>query len=219
MDSSTRKRQARGACAVVLSAVLAIALAGCSVESGSDVAGLIDSGEAAIAESLDQEWQQLQARYPSAQRPQVDRVRYVSLEEWDDAIVDCLQREGYSQVTVGPTGGVSYEGIADSQMQAFQVAQFTCSMQYPVDPKYFQPLTEEILTRLYDYSVGELTQCVERLGYEVSAAPSLRTFIDSYSTDPWSPFGDALMQANEQGADATIRLFDECPQEPIDLWD
>jgi len=219
MDSSTRKRQARGAHVIVTAAVLAITLVGCAVESGSDVEGPIDSDETTIAESLDQEWQSLQARYPSAERPQVERVRYVSLEEWDDAIAECLQREGYSQVAVGPTGGVSYEGIADSQMQAFAIAQFSCSVQYPVDPKYFQPLTEEILTRLYDYSVGELTQCVEDLGYEVSAAPSLRTFVDSYSTDPWSPFGDALMQANEQGADATIRLFDECPQEPSDLWD
>lgn len=198
---------------------LVVGLAGCAASDVADSGeGIGPSGDA-LVESEVQAWDSLQQQYPSAERPNVERVRYVSMEEWDDVIVDCLRREGYSQVTVGPTGGVSYEGIADSQMQAFQVAQFSCSVQYPLDPKYAQPLTDEILTRLYEYSVGELAECLEELGYEVSEAPSLRTFIDSYSTDPWSPFGDALMQANQQGADATIQLFDECPEHPIDLWD
>ncbi len=174
-------------------------------------------GYSAINSLLDEKWEALQARYPSATRPDVEIVRIVTANEWASAISQCLIDEGFPYVEAKPDGGVQWLDVPTAQMQGFDIARFTCSAMYPRDPSHQEPLTEAQLDWLYNYYTGEMTECLTELGYDVPPPPSAQAFRETYYTDhPWLPFSDAYRQVQSQKEYDTLATT--CPQAPDEIW-
>lgn len=167
-----------------------------------------------MGESLDQLWSQVQAQYPDATRPSVEMVRTISTDEWAQVMADCLSEEGFSSVRANDDGSIEWGDI--SQVQAFDVARYVCTAKFPRDPKYQRPLTDAQLDRLYSYYVGDLTECLTGLGYQISPPPSQQVFRETYDTDPWLPIADAAYQADSP--EKWAEIVRTCPQVPDDLY-
>lgn len=155
----------------------------------------------------------LLAAHPSASVPDADLVRFVLPSEWAEAIAQCMSDAGF-QASAEPDGGVKYEEIPEAQGEAQSVANYVCSVQYPVDPTYARPLNEEQLDYLYWYFTNELIPCLEEEGHSVSTAPSRSTFIDQYDSNPWSPYSDVAAVSDA----AWLAINEKCPQMPAELF-
>jgi hypothetical protein len=138
-------------------------------------------------------------------------VRWVTPDEWPQAMSDCLEQEGV-EVEVLADGGFSYEG--DKAVLAPVV--WTCQAQYTIDPRTTQPLDDRQVKLLYDYFVNDLKPCVEGEGYEVADPPSLTTFSESIATggqeESWSPYAGVVR--GTISTESWDELNRACPQEP-----
>lgn len=203
-------------------ATLAVAfmITGCSAtepEALEPTATTAASDQQLIQDQLDQMWSQVESQYPELARPSVEIVRLVSLEDWAPTMAECLSAAGFADVSAGEDGSLEWGSVPQAQASAFELARYTCSAQFPQDPKFLRPLTGEQLGRLYDYYTGDLTACLTELGYEVPAPPSRQEFQDTYATSPWLPFSEAAEQATAAGASAELAAA--CPQLPATLWE
>ncbi|MBA4248019.1 MAG: hypothetical protein C0444_06965 [Microbacterium sp.] len=203
-----------------VSLALMVALTSCANSGSEPLTESENKTDAEIVqELLDRSWAQVEILDPDAVRPEVDFVRFVELDEWDDIIASCLQSEGFLNVTANSSGGgINYSDIPDSQRSAFQLAQYLCEAMYPLDPKYNRPLSEVQLSKLYRYYSEDLVVCLREMGYETSPPPSLQRFVDSYYSEPWLPWAEASEQALPLGEQALSELEAQCPQLPNDLW-
>lgn len=198
----------------------AFMIAGCTAaepEAPEPTVTTAGSDEQLIQDQLDQMWSQVESQYPELARPSVEIIRLVSLEDWGPTMAECLTAAGFADVSSGEDGSLEWGSVPQAQMSAFELARYTCSAQFPQDPKFLRPLTGEQLGRLYDYYAGDLTECLTELGYEVSAPPSRQEFQDTYATSPWLPFTEAAEQATAPGASAELAAA--CPQLPETLWE
>lgn len=190
-------RHVQSAGAVVLALVVAALATGCATDLQDTDPG------------LQQEWQQLQAQYPGTQRPDVDVVRVVDKEDWAEAIVDCLLDAGFPGVAAGVDGSISWQASSERAAD-FALAKYVCAAQYPIDPKYTEPLTDAQIGTLYDYYVTEQVPCLEGLGVAVEPPPTRSDFIASYRAGPeWLPY---LSLTEKQLVDGEVARA--CPQEP-----
>lgn len=190
-----------------LPVLLSLMLVSCSaqpdaVESTDGVTGLIPEA--------DQRWANVLARYPDAERPEVTAVRTVQPDEWAGVQQECLKSKGFD-VAIKPDGRIE-SSIAVEQGEPYSLAEYECALMYPLDRKYTDPLSRDMLRYLYAYQTGELTQCLEGLGYTVGAAPSEEIYIQNYYTeDNWSPYG-TIGQLDDE-------VLTQCPEIPDLLWD
>jgi hypothetical protein len=150
---------------------LALALSGCA--QATDTA----QGETALQQQIDDSWSDFRSAHPDVERPQVEVVRVISMEEWPTVIADCLVEAGFA--VTASNGGIAYDNVATAQAEPFAVAQYVCNATYPLDPKYNAAPTDDQLRALYDYRTGELTTCLEEQGYAVEAPPSFQRFAES----------------------------------------
>ena len=192
-------------------------LAGCASPSQeAPPKNVPSSDQQLINEALDRAWAEVQRLNPDMDRPEVAIIRLTSYEEWAEVMAQCLNEHGF-EVTETGDGGYSTEALSRVQQAAFEIARYVCTAQYPLDPKYRRAPNDQQMNALYDYYVGELTECVTNLGYEVSPSPSRQEFLDTYDTDPWLPFDDAVHQAED--GEALTTLTHRCPQLPSDFFD
>lgn len=189
-------------------AVLALVLAGCTAQPEAEPAG-----DPLLAQALEQNWRDFSGRYPSVERPEVEVVAVMDLEEYQPQLVACVREEGFPEATIDPMGGIGYEG---SQLDAYELAMYICRARYPLDPKYYEPLNDEQLGKLYDYYVTELVPCLEGEGYSTPPAPSRQSFVDNHLTEPWIVYDDVPDSLSES---AWYRLNEVCPQVTYTLWD
>lgn len=203
--------------AKLVSLLVAVALlTGCSsanpqaVEgSGPEPTASSASDARSVADSL---WRSLAARYPGAERPSVDLVRYVTPREWATAQSDCLHEAGFPDVSVMDDGGLQVLGVPDSQKEALAVAQYVCGVKYAIDPQYTDPFTEDELNSIYVYYVDFLVPCLTGQGYSVADVPSRGSFVDSRGR--WSPY-----ESVEPGTqESWVALNKTCPQWPDGLF-
>ncbi len=158
----------------------------------------------------DQRWANVLARYPNAERPEVTAVRTVQPDEWARVQQECLSSKGFD-VVIKPDGGIE-SSIAVEQGEPYSIAEYECALMYPLDRKYTDPLSRDMLRYLYAYQTGELTQCLENLGHTVGTPPSEEIYIQNYYTeDNWSPYG-TIGQLND-------KVLAQCPEIPDSLWD
>lgn len=167
---------------------------------------------------VDALWGTFASRYPDAERPDAQLVRYVDEQEIPQAMADCLIAAGWTNVTVRADGGVAAGPSDPAQQEAFDMSMFVCMVQYPLDPKYTVELSTERLESLYDYYVGDLKACLELEGYEVNDAPSKTTFIETFYDVGWTPYV-AINNSFAGTEDAWATLNRACPQWPIDFFD
>lgn len=200
-------------CATFLLVAL-LGLPGCAptlaAEGSTPEAGELDASSAA-----DGAWSDVVSVYPDALRPDVEPVRTVSTDEWADVISQCLRDEGFPAVTSPGDGSIEWSGVPQAQMQSFHVARYSCTVMFPRDPSHQGRLTPAQLDKLYDYYVGELTDCLQNLKYEVPPRPSREVFKETYYTAPWLPFAEAF--SGPLSEDQRSQLSRDCPQAPSDL--
>lgn len=171
--------------------------------------------EQLIQDTLQDRSDALTSRYPGLQVPHVERVRIVSPMEWAQTIAECVTDKGFSAKAT-PDGGVAFDGVPNDQGQALDLANYECSVMYPMDPRYSTPLTDQQIDYLYEYYVYDLTPCLENEGFAVAESPSRQSFRDTYGTqDMWSPYtdvGDGLSES------AWYHIQELCPQTPEYLF-
>ncbi|KQW08183.1 hypothetical protein ASC66_04425 [Leifsonia sp. Root4] len=152
----------------------------------------------------------MRAALPDDKRPDVELVRLVSLQEWPEAVAQCLRDAGWNATS--EDGGVGLVGVTEAQREPSALAQYTCEAQYPVDPKYLSQLTDSQLEYLYVYYTTTLRDCLIDAGYTPSDPPSREKFIESYyRTGAWSPYSEVPVTA-------VADLDEKCPQVPEGLW-
>lgn len=119
----------------------------------------------------------------------------------------CLTEAGF------PVGRDGYRTFPNDQGEAFDVAFYTCSAQYPIEDKYLAPPTEEQLRILHDYWAGEVVPCLGELGLDIPAPPSFETFLaSSGSAGQYTPSGQLYdLNISEQAVDAALK---QCPENP-----
>jgi hypothetical protein len=189
-------------------AALALVLAGCTAQPGPGPA----ADDPLLAQLLERSWRDFSVRHPEVERPEVEVVEVMDVEDYQAQLASCVHDEGFPEVTIDPMGGISYQG---SQLDAYELAMYICQSRYPLDPKYYEPLTDAQLSTLYDYYVTELVPCLEAEGYPTSPPPSRQSYIDSYTTEPWNPYTEVPGMPEPRW----FHINEVCPQVIYTLWD
>ncbi len=212
---------------IVTTALGAALLAGCSSPTADPVSTHTprqshtpESDAEIVEKQLDDAWERAKQRAPSLtdeDRPETTQVRFITLDEHPQVIVDCLHEAGFPEVTA-EEGAVTYSVADEAQGAALALAHYTCIAEYPLDPKFERPLTDEQLRKLYDHYTGPLRDCVEAEGHEVSEPPVFEKFVEDHrnQTGTWDPISEASANLNGSQVQA---LMDKCPQTPPDLYD
>jgi hypothetical protein len=159
--------------------------------------------------------------------PSASFVRFVRPDEVTQVMVDCLDGKGVS-ASLGPDGGVQFAKYPADQTPTVLAADFSCQVEYPIDPKYTAPLTQVQIAAFYDYYVHELVPCLAAEGYttDPGTIPTLSTFAAAFGTKmAWTPYQVVedrrieLEAANggvqpAEWAPEWKRLNSTCPQSP-----
>ncbi len=137
--------------------------------------------------------------------PDVQVVRSIAPEDVDGVLSDCLAEAGYAPMADG-----GYD-VPTSMKPAFNLAQYTCRMKYPIIDKYSGAWGEEQIRRQYNWTTGFLLGCLAEHGHPVSSAvPSESKFIETWVTAPFYPFSE-LGAAGVPSAELNA-LERDCPQ-------
>ena len=194
-----------------------LAFAGCAkgpIGDAESPPNKVDESTQSIPDVL---WQRVQDQYPDAVRPPVDLVREVDKTEWASVVADCLTKAGFeAEAKANGLLAVSAGGTAQDMAQA--IAEWSCTVQYPLEAKYTQPFTEVQLEALYEYQTTTLTTCLHEAGVEVSAAPSLQVYTQTwYSGEQWSPYRDVAHSG--LSIEEIYALGGRCPELPEHVYD
>lgn len=140
--------------------------------------------------------------------PEVDRIRFVSQEDWPTEQAHCLSAQGFP--TTVQNDGFTTNGVTEQQ-EAFDEASYICRLQYPMDLKYAQAFSRTQLRTIYDYYRDSLIPCLQDMGFEAAPLPSEETYVEGVAsgTSNWSPY-DAI----NLGAANTQKLHETCPAMP-----
>lgn len=145
--------------------------------------------------------------------PNVEMVRVIELEEWAPVQIACMNEAGFAATLTDDGEGISWPALTDgSLIENMNLARYVCEVKYPVDPRFYDPLTNDQLRFLYAYRSGELIDCLAAAGYSVSGPPSESVFIESEGV--WSPYSDIRVSEGDSGL-----LQRKCPQNPDELYD
>lgn len=202
---------------ILLVAVSVTTLTSCSTEIRPPE--LSDVTEADLARQAEVDNQRaldtLLEAYPDADVPEVDRVRFVDLNEHPQAMADCLTSEGFVSEADVEAGSYSVSAPAGQEI-SLAVATYVCSLRYPINPRSTMPLNDDQIRFLYEYYVQVATPCLAEEGYDVPPPPSLQTFIGSYEQGVWQPY--ALVVEAATSDEEWQRINRLCPQTPSGLY-
>lgn len=119
--------------------------------------------------------------------PTIDLVRWISPDEYPAIMTECERDQGFN-VSVSEDGlGVSSEDVPESQTSALELASYTCTAMFTVDPRYFVPLNEDQKRIVYDYLVNAYIPCLRNGGYSVGEPPTLEVYLGEGGLDVWTP--------------------------------
>ncbi len=164
---------------------------------------------------LDFMWQMVLQYEPDAERPEVPLIRVVNLAEIAEVQAACIREAGF-EVKVWPDGTFSSSPGHESQMGAFWKMRYSCLSQYPLDSKYDRPFDDAQVRALYDYQRTTLVECLSNQGFDVQAAPSWETYLESRLTpDFWSPYRDVT----GVGSHRLFEIKAACPETPEYIYD
>lgn len=146
--------------------------------------------------------------------PQVDLVRFVTVDEWPQAQVDCLAASGFT-FEVRQGGLILVGDVPPEQAEALNLAGYRCAVMYAADPRTQVPLPRVRAELQYHYWVDTVVPCVRAQGIDPGEPPSLEVWLDQYYVNgpPWDPF-DAAAGLQEQ----LDLLYEVCPRYPPDLY-
>lgn len=142
--------------------------------------------------------------------PRVGLVRWIKPEEFATTHVRCLNDAGFDVAVTDDGTGINSETIPAAQTSALEMAMYTCSAQYSVDPRYSLPLSESQLGLMYDYMVESYIPCVEGLGHQLSDPPSKDVYIGSPPLERWQPILELRRLSETQFNEVAV----SCPDAP-----
>lgn len=155
----------------------------------------------------------LLAQFPDTEVPVVERVRFVTLEEWAAVTATCLNEEGFE--AEASNNGLS-SSASPEQEHEFAVATYVCALKYPTNPRTNIPLNEDQIRYLYDYYTLVLTPCVENEGFQVPPPPTQQSYISNYGqAGSWNPYEIVAEASSEE---EWQRINELCPQVPSELY-
>ncbi|WP_256838023.1 hypothetical protein [Ornithinimicrobium faecis] len=142
------------------------------------------------------------------ERPDVPLVREVDDDEWRVVRADCMTQEGFPPRVNSESAGLNWEVPAE-QVDAFDLATYTCEAKYPRRMDYLQPYSPEQLATIYDWFEQETIPCLAAAGYQVGEVPTLEVFRQGYSPQSgfWPP------DAGVSGG-VPIAVQEGCPHMP-----
>jgi len=158
----------------------------------------------------DQETALWQALFPDEPQPVIDVVEYVPESSLASTLQRCLLDADLEGVDVSLGNSVSFASEDPGAGAAFDLQQYTCQAQYPVDmfdhPEDFGLFSEAQLQYLRDYYESRLEPCLALLGYEVAT-----------ETDPAVVFSSPYfaLVPSPQGSAEWERINAACPPPPI----
>lgn len=163
--------------------------------------------EALTAEALDEIWRS--TGLPEAERPRVERERFVQPNERGAVVAKCMRDDGFDAVEDGM--GIRIDHTDDQRTPA-ALSRYVCEARFPVVATFNAPLNESQLRYLYRYLTTELRPCLAEHGVHISDPPSLEVFIEDHPKNGgWAPF-------EEVPPSRFIELEAACPQRPPELW-
>ena len=135
----------------------------------------------------------LAASYGIDDPPEVELERWIYPTEHGPTQKECFAEAGF-EVESGPEGeGVRVVGpVNDAQAPLLNLAHYTCTARFYIDPDFMQfPTTDQIRVS-YEYMTEVLIPCLKEQGYDPSDPPALETYIASYGgAQWWSPYAAA----------------------------
>lgn len=161
--------------------------------------------------SIEAEWDFILEDFPEAVKPDVSFEHFVTDDEYDGVMLECLNGQGVP-AELGEHG-VSVHMPSGTE-ETYRVAWYACNVRFPLSPNESLPYTEDELQYIYRYWVEQLTPCLVAEGYDIGAAPTYSEFRARWWTDDtWSPYLDVV----ESDGDAFRELEMTCPPMPSDL--
>ncbi len=159
--------------------------------------------------SLSSQRQQILSQYPDAKIPKVKVLQRVTTATWPGIYSRCLTSNGFPTKVNADGGAAGY--VPTGQNEAYLIASYKCSAEYPLQAKYTKPLDTKQVKLLYTYDTGKLTKCLKKHGVVAGRPPSLATFEQNFQSDPWSPYSSAPLSD-------LSKLNKSCPQVPANLY-
>lgn len=123
--------------------------------------------------------------------PQVAIVRVVPAAEFLATKVACLHDHGFADAAVNVDGtGVEIELPGGAQLDAYNLAAYTCEAEYPRDPAQDDSrMTRDQKIVAYRYLAQTLVACLAEHGFTVHDVPTQETFLAGWQdTAPWNPY-------------------------------
>ena len=157
-----------------------------------------------IARELDFQWQYV-GLTPDDPRPEVERIRIVSMGEAEAVHRQCMVEAGYERFNV--ITAAIYGGAGKEQ----RLAIYTCIAQYPTPPASFGLFSEAQLDYLYDYYMQVTVPCLEANGMAVAAIPSREDFLvpSTQLKQVWTPYYSV-----DSNRDVRFLMSDRCRYVP-----
>ena len=185
---------------VALAALVLLLATGCTptLAVPGDPTG--DELDRLIERELAFQWQYV-GLTPDAPRPEVERIRIVSMGEAETVHRQCMVDAGYENFNV--ITGAIYGGASTEQREAI----YTCIAQYPTPPASFGLFSEAQLEYLYDYYLEVTVPCIEANGVPVPAVPSREEFLvpSTQLKQVWTPYYSVESEKNVQ-----LLMIDRC---------
>lgn len=149
-----------------------------------------------------------------ADPPEVEVVRETTPTDHHEALSACLQDDGWSAKLL-PDGTIEVGPFSPEQEAAYNRAYYVCAMQYPMAEIYTAELTHAQHGIVYEHLRDKFVPCVDELGIELGALPSL----EAYLADPGKDWmGDVTPQLKLALADGRFAYPNEwlviCPPSP-----
>lgn len=212
-------RRAVAGAGLTLAVVAALLLAGCTPSGETSETDTAPASSTYDGEALRQSWlADIAQQRNLTDQPDVDLVRYVAIDDWDQAMVDCLHEAGWTSAAVDEAGGVLSGDVPTAQVGAMNLAFYTCAAEYSIEPKYLAPLSDAQLEVMYTYFVDTLVPCLEEHGHSIDEIPSHDTWLATAELAQQSPDGGYYWTPYEDvpasGGDSWRTLNEACPQNP-----
>lgn len=197
---------------------LAALLAACSIgddQPSSSPSAAPETPEQQSDEELRAELaQSLAEEYDVEDSPEVEIVREVQPDEASAAEAECMTDAGWPNEQ--SDGGVAYD-IPAEQADDFNLALYTCKLQFPVEAKYTQRLGDDQWSMMYDHFVDVYIPCAEGEGHDIGDIPTKDVYLATPDAEKWFPGRNVRREITTGGTGAysSVEEFEAvCPATP-----